>query len=329
MKLLDNRGQTDPTLNLALEEYAVRNLDPDENILLFYINQPSIIVGKNQNTLEEINHDYVREQGIRVVRRISGGGAVYHDLGNLNFSFIQKYRQGAILKFHEFTKPVVAALNKLGVPAEVNGRNDILAGGRKISGNAQFFTAQKMFSHGTLLYNSELDAVTEALRVKMAKIESKGLKSVRSRVANIAEFLERVPTVEEFRDYLTQEIFAGSSEIPRYEFKPSEWQEIVALADSKYRTWDWNYGSSPPFNVQKQQRYDFGQIDARIEVKKGVIQSLKIYGDFFGEHEIAELEARFVGVRFDRDELAQVIADVEVGGWIAGMSGDTLLEFLY
>ena len=199
MRFIDNLGITDPTLNLALEEYVLRHKPVDDDCLLFYINAPSIIIGRNQNTVEEINAPVVDARGITVVRRISGGGAVYHDLGNLNFSFITPFEHGRFNRYDHFTKPVLATLHALGVPAELGGRNDILAEGRKISGNAQFATATRMFSHGTLLFDSNLDDVTEALRPKPGKVESKGVKSIRSRVANISEFVRDPITVGELR----------------------------------------------------------------------------------------------------------------------------------
>lgn len=189
MLFIDNKGITDPRVNLAIEEYCLKKLNIDETYLLFYINEPSIIIGKNQNTIEEINTDYVEENGIHVVRRLSGGGAVYHDLGNLNFSFITKDDGESFHNFKKFTDPVVEALRELGVQAELSGRNDIVVGGRKISGNAQFSTKGRMFSHGTLMLDSEIDHVVSALKVRKDKIESKGIKSIRSRVANISEFL--------------------------------------------------------------------------------------------------------------------------------------------
>jgi lipoate-protein ligase A len=189
MLFIDNKGITDPRLNLSIEEYALKNLDINETYLLFYINEPSIIIGKNQNSIEEINTEYVESNGIHVVRRLSGGGAVYHDLGNLNYSFITKDDGNSFHNFRKFTEPVIAALQQMGINAELSGRNDILAEGRKISGNAQFSTKGRMFTHGTLLFNSEMEHIVSALRVKKDKIESKGIKSVRSRVANISEFL--------------------------------------------------------------------------------------------------------------------------------------------
>ena len=199
MLFIDNQNITDPRINLAIEEYCLKHLDPEETYLLFYINQPSIIIGKNQNTIEEINTKYVDENGIIVVRRLSGGGAVYHDLGNLNFSFITKDDGNSFHNFKKFTEPVVAALKRLGVDAELSGRNDLMANGRKISGNAQFSTKGRMFSHGTLLFDSEIEHVVSALKVKKDKIESKGIKSIRSRVANISEFLDQKMTTVEFR----------------------------------------------------------------------------------------------------------------------------------
>src|SRR3712207_6001324 len=189
MLFIDNRGITDARVNLALEEYVFRNKPAAEDCLLFYVNAPAIIIGRNQNTAEEIDADVVAARGIRVVRRVSGGGAVYHDLGNLNFSFMTPDVSGRFSRYDHFTRPVVETLRAVGVPAELGGRNDILAGGRKISGNAQFATPSRMFSHGTLLLDSDLEAVTAARRPKPGKVESKGVKSIRSRVANIAEFL--------------------------------------------------------------------------------------------------------------------------------------------
>lgn len=206
MLFIDNQNITDPRINLAIEEYCLKHLDPEETYLLFYINQPSIIIGKNQNTIEEINTKYVDENGIIVVRRLSGGGAVYHDLGNLNFSFITKDDGNSFHNFKKFTEPVVAALKRLGVDAELSGRNDLMANGRKISGNAQFSTKGRMFSHGTLLFDSEIEHVVSALKVKKDKIESKGIKSIRSRVANISEFLDQKMTTVEFRSMLLRYI---------------------------------------------------------------------------------------------------------------------------
>lgn len=329
MKLILNDGNRDPHVNLALEEYCVRNLDTEEPFLLFYVNDPSIIIGKHQNTLEEINLPYVRENGIHVVRRISGGGAVYHDHGNLNFSFIRRFEQGQMLQFEEFTRPVIRALAELGVQAMLGGRNDITVDGRKISGNAQFTTVHSMFSHGTLLFDSMLDRVNEALTVKMDKIASKGVKSVRGRVANISEFLSQPIAMEKFREHLIRSIFEGKDPVPVYRLSRREWDQVHHLADTVYRKWDWNYGKSPRFNIQRVHRFPIGEIDARIDVHEGRIKAVRIYGDFLGSGDLAGLESALIGVPYDPDQLNRALAGTDVAGVFGGLDRDVFVKFLH
>ncbi|MEI4801557.1 lipoate--protein ligase [Bacillus sp. NPDC077411] len=329
MLFIDNKGITDPTINLAIEEYCVKNLNINETYLLFYINEPSIIIGKNQNTVEEINADYVREKGIHVVRRLSGGGAVYHDLGNLNFSFITKDDGDSFHNFKKFTEPVTVALGKLGINAELSGRNDILAEGRKISGNAQFLAKGRMFSHGTLLFDSEIDHVVSALNVKMDKIQSKGIKSIRSRVANIAEFLSEKITIEEFKQLLLENIFEGENEIPTYELTEEDWKEIYKISEERYRNWEWNYGKSPKFNLQHSHRFPIGQVDVRLEVQKGVVSECKIYGDFFGVEDVRDIEERLSGKVFDQEAFATALADVEVLRYFGNITKEDFLSLFF
>jgi lipoate-protein ligase A len=329
MLFIDNRGITDPRINLALEEYVLRNVKHDESFLLFYINEPSIIIGRNQNTLEEINHEYVRDRGIHVVRRISGGGAVYHDFGNLNFSVITNYALEKFNKYDEFTRPVVDVLRSLGVPAELSGRNDMVADGRKISGNAQFTSGGRMFSHGTVLFDSKLDEVVAALNVKMGKIESKGLKSVRSRVVNISEFLQTPITIEEFRGLILERIFGSRTELPMLELGEADWAAVHELSARKYMTWEWNYGESPQFNVQKTHRFPAGEIDLRIDVQEGRISALRVYGDFIGSADVAGLETILRGVRYEPEDLAAALRDVEVGEYFGAVEKEEFLGLLY
>jgi lipoate---protein ligase len=329
MLFIDNKGITDPQINLAIEEYALKNLDINETYLLFYINEPSIIIGKNQNTIEEINTEYVEGNGIKVVRRLSGGGAVYHDLGNLNFSFITKDDGESFHNFRKFTEPVVAALKKLGVNAELSGRNDLEVGGRKISGNAQFSTKGRMFSHGTLMLNSEIENVVSALKVKKDKIESKGIKSVRSRVANISEFLTEKVEIDEFRSLLLKNIFEGQDEIPEYILTDEDWERIYQLSKERYRNWEWNYGKSPKFNLQHSHRFPVGSIDVRLEVNKGVIENCKIYGDFFGVGEVSEIEEKLTGTRYGKNEIDKALADIDTTHYFGNVTKDEFLNLLY
>ena len=328
MKLVDNRRITDPAVNLALEEHVLRAVDADDSLLLFYVNAPSIIIGRNQNTIEEVHAEVVRQRGIQVVRRISGGGAVYHDAGNLNFSFITPYTPERFNRYAEFTRPVVEVLRELGVPAELNGRNDIVADGRKISGNAQFVSRGRMFSHGTLLLHSDLDVVAAALNPRPGKVESKGHKSVRSRVANIAEFLSMPLDVDGLRERIVERIFGGADAAPTLHLDDEAWEAVHSLADRKYRSWDWNYGESPVFNVQRTQRFAAGEIDLRIQVERGSIRGIRIFGDFMSRRDVAELEAGLVGVRYDRDGLTEAMARVDVQDYFADLADEAFIALL-
>ena len=237
MKFIDNKGITDPRVNLALEEYVLENFGEKDTYLLFYINEPSIIIGRNQNTIEEINTEYVDDNGIKVVRRLSGGGAVYHDLENLNFSFITKDDGDSFHNFAKFTKPLVDVLNELGVPAELKGRNDLLVEGRKISGNAMYATKGRMFSHGTLMLDSEIENVVKALNVNKAKIESKGIKSIRSRVANISEFLDEKISIETFKELILKYVFEVDDvkDVPQYVLTEEDWKNIYKKSEERYQ----------------------------------------------------------------------------------------------
>lgn len=331
MKFIDNKGITDPRINLALEEYVLENFGETDSFLLFYINEPSIIIGRNQNTIEEINTDYVDSKGIKVVRRLSGGGAVYHDLGNLNFSFITQDDGDSFHNFAKFTKPVVEALQSIGVPAELKGRNDLLAGGRKISGNAQFATKGRMFSHGTLMFDSEIEHVVSALNVKKEKIESKGIKSIRSRVVNISEFLDEKMPMEEFKALILHHIFKVDKleDVPQYVLTEEDWKRVHEIAEERYKNWDWNFGKSPAFNKQATHKFPSGFIDVRLDVKKSIIENCKIYGDFFGVGPIEDIENRLIGVKHERESVAQALSDIDVPHYLGKITKDELINLIY
>ncbi|XKE95778.1 lipoate--protein ligase [Metaplanococcus flavidus] len=330
MYFVDNKGITDPRINLAIEEYLLKNMDVEKDpFLLFYINEPSIIIGKNQNTAEEINTDYVDVNGIHVVRRLSGGGAVYHDLGNLNYSFITVDDGESFRNFRKFTEPVVKALNDLGVNAELSGRNDLMAEGRKISGNAQFSTRGRMYSHGTLLFDTNMDEVVSALKVSKEKIESKGIKSIRSRVANISEFLEEPMTVTEFRSAILHSIFEGEENVKLWELTDKDWEGIHEISRERYGNWDWNYGKSPKFNVKHSHRFPGGGIDVRLQVEKGLVEDAKIFGDFFGVGDVAELETAITGVKYERAALDEAIEGIDIPKLLGGITKEEFLKLIY
>lgn len=330
MLFIDNKGVTDPRVNLALEEYVFRNKPADDDCLLFYVNAPSIIIGRNQNTIEEVNPAVVAERGIHVVRRVSGGGAVYHDLGNLNFSFLTPRVAGRFNRYDQFTKPVTDVLNDLGVPAQLSGRNDILVEGRKISGNAQFARLDRMFSHGTLLLDSGLDELTRALNPKPGKVESKGVKSIRSRVANISEFLRTPIGVEELRELIIEKIFGtrDRSQIPMLEVTDADWIAVHELVDSKYGTWAWNYGENPESNVQRAKRFPIGEIDMRLNVKEGRIATARFFGDYMGRDDVGRLERLLVGLPYDGPAIASALANVDVTAYFGDVAQEDLLELI-
>lgn len=329
MKFINNQNITDPTINLAIEEYAVSELDPNETYLLFYVNEPSIIIGKNQNTIEEINEAYVKENDIHVVRRLSGGGAVYHDFGNLNFSFITTDDGDSFHNFKKFTDPVVTALQRLGIDAKLSGRNDIQVGERKISGNAQFKTKGRMFSHGTLLLDSHLEDVVKALHVKTDKIASKGIKSIRSRVANINEFLQEPLTIEALKKQLLVSIFQGEENISFYEWTEQDWKRVHEISEQRYRNWDWNYGKSPKFNVQHAKRFPIGQIEVRLFVEKGYIEEAKIFGDFFGVKNVQDIEKALIKKRYIREEIQSTLETFSLPEYFGNVTLDEILDMLF
>ena len=327
---IDNKGITDPRINLAIEEYVLKNMDIEkDDFLLFYINQPSIIIGKNQNTIEEINTDYVEANDVLVVRRLSGGGAVYHDLNNLNFSFLTKDDGNSFSNYKKFTQPVVDALAKLGVNSELSGRNDILAEGKKVSGNAQYSTRGRILSHGTLMFDLDIDAVVNSLKVKQDKIESKGIKSVRSRVANIIDFLPEKITVEQFRMEILKSIFGGEENIQYYELTEQDWENIHEISKNRYQLWEWNYGKSPRFNIQKTKRFPSGGIDIRLEVNKGMIEDVTIFGDFFGVGDVSEVESLLVGTKYDRTAIAEALKDIDIPTYFGGITEEDFLQLIY
>ena len=334
MLFVDNQENNDPRTNIALETYLVENRLTDQPLLLFYINEPSIIIGRNQNTVEEVNQRYVEEHGIHVVRRMSGGGAVYHDLGNFSYCFIQE-EHGPARDFSVFTRPVIEALHQMGVTgARLEGRNDLLIDGKKFSGNAMYIRNGRMTAHGTILYDADLDAVTAALKPRADKIESKGIKSVRSRVTNIrpyvADAYQHLNT-REFRDHLLLRIFGVNSraDMPEYTLSADDWAQVAAIRAERFANWDWNYGRSPAFTSERYHKYPQGAVDFRFNVEQGGnIREIKIYGDFFGVGDIADVEKRLTGIPYRRDVISAAFADIDTALYFGGIAAKDLIDQL-
>lgn len=321
--------------NLATEQYLLEQ-EFDEPLVLFYIQEPCIIIGRNQNALEEINQRFVREKGITVTRRLSGGGAVYDDLGNVSFSFVTK-ADGNFGNFKEFTEPILRAIHKLGATgATVSGRNDLMIDGKKFSGNAMYKKRGKLFSHGTLMLDVDLDVLPQALQVAKDKIESKGTKSVRSHVTNLRPYLSenyQELSTEEFRDELLKQLFSVEDVTQiadkQIQLSTEDEQAIDQLVTSLYGNEAWIYGEAPTYTLQRRRRYPaVGIIDARLTVAKGKITDLIFYGDYFGQKESSELAALFIGKDYRRPALAQVIEQIQADQYFSHLTNETLLDLL-
>lgn len=329
MKYIVNNSN-DAEYNLAFEEYCFKNLPQDEDYLILWINGPSIIIGKNQNAREEINNKYVEENKIQVVRRPTGGGAVYHDLGNLNYSIITTSQGERVIDFKKYNVPILKALEKLGVEAEFSGRNDLILDGKKFSGIAQSVSRDRVLNHGAILFDVDLDALTESLNVKEDKYKSKGVKSVRSRVTNLKPHMDDSVDMEKFKDTLLETIFEMEGQEPEeYVLSEEELRGIDEIYSKRYGTWEWNYGHSPDYNFSNYKRFPFGSIDVRLDVKKGNIVECKIFGDFFGVEDVEDLEDRLRDEKYEKDHIKEILEGVRLKEYFGDIEDEEFLELLF
>lgn len=316
---------SDPTLNLAIEECFLREYK--EDVFMLWQNDNTIVVGKNQNTLSEIDLDYVKTNGIRVVRRITGGGAVYHDMGNLNFTYITGCEGEWESDFSRFATPVISALAKLGIKAEVSGRNDITVDGRKFSGNAQTVVDGRILHHGTILFNTDVSVLAKALTPDPEKVQSKGIKSVSSRVVNLSELVPEGIDATRLTSLISDEVreMYGASE---YELSEAELKRAEKLANEKYRTWEWNFGYSPKYTFTKKKRFDGGTVSTFITVYEGKIEEIKIFGDFFGVGDVSDIETALRGKKHNETAVKEALSQFEIGNYFGKICLSELLEVL-
>ena len=319
-------GSTDPFFNLAFEEYVLANCTQGSYLLLWQ-NENTIVVGQNQNTEAEINRSFVEAHDIRVIRRSTGGGAVYHDLGNLNYSFITDAGDLEQLTMEQFTAPIVSALCALGLQAEASGRNDILVEGRKVSGTAQRVLRDRILHHGTLLFDSNPDMVQGALQVDPEKFRSKSAKSVRSRIGNIRSFLRQDMELTVFWDYLRTAL-AGSG-YRTAALSETDLAQVEALKNSKYATWEWNYGRSPKYNVTNRRFWTGGSLEMQTFVEDGFVADIAFFGDFLSRRPLDDVVTALKGLPFRREAFAQALSAFPLQDYFGSIQVDEILDTIF
>lgn len=328
MRFLKN-SNTNPFFNLALDEYAMRHIDVDEDFFFLWQNEPSVIIGNNQNAVEEVNQKFIDEKNIHVARRVSGGGAVYHDFGNLNFTFIINVDDPGKVNYKKFVQPIIDALASMGVKAKASGRNDILIDGLKISGNAQRLANGKLMHHGTLMYDLNIEDMVRSLNVAPDKIISKGMKSVRSRVTNIKDHLPEGTTLQDFWDAL-QYYLSDEGKDEEIILSDEDIQKIQKEADERFSTWDWVYGASPEFNLKNEARFSGGKVEVLADVDKGgSIRSIRFMGDYLGLEGVSELEKQLVGVKFKMDAVDAVLSQNDLRIYFGNITKEEILSVIF
>jgi lipoate---protein ligase len=325
--LIIRRHNTNPYFNIATEEYVLKNFTDDSFML--WRNEPSIIVGKHQNTLAEINLDYVNANQIKVVRRLSGGGAVFHDLGNINFTFISKGDHHSLVDFRKFTEPILEVMQKLGIEARFEGRNDLTIHGLKFSGNAEHVYKNRVLHHGTLLFSAFMTDLSSALNVDPSKFSDKAVKSVRSRVTNISEHLKKPMEIEAFMELVRSHVKEKYPDAETIDLSDADHLQIEHLVNEKYSTWDWNFGYSPKYNFKKKLKTNGGHIEMNLQVENGFITEARIFGDYFNKLDTSEIESLLKGLPHTKTAILERLSTVEIGDYFTHVSLEELISIFF
>lgn len=286
---------TNPYFNLALEEELFNQCDEDEIILYLWKNRNTVVIGKNQNAWRECNVTKMEKDEVTLVRRMSGGGAVFHDTGNLNFTFICHKKNYDVRRQ---LRVIIEALETFGIEAEISGRNDMLAEGRKFSGNAFYQRGERCYHHGTLMVDVDTDKLERYLSVSKKKMESKGIKSVRSRVINLAG-LEPSISIDSMKTQLRRSFEHVYEREAKIIFPAQQNICMITGLMDKYSSWEWNYGRKVSFQHELSNKFSWGELVLQFNVLGGVIHELDVFCDSMDVRMADDLKQRLQGVKYD------------------------------
>lgn len=326
MRYLKNPS-TNPYYNMAFDEYCLESLPIDEPVFFLWQNRPAVIVGYNQEVNTEVNLDYLKEKGIDLVRRVTGGGTVYHDLENLNYTIVGR-SEDLERDYPEYAALMMKALQALGVPATLSGRNDILVDGKKVSGFAKRACKNRLMVHGTLMYNVDVDVLTHVLNPSTTKLQSKGIASVRSRVTNLCNYLPELSDIHAFKNRL-EVILSNNYSDAEYKLSEADLAHIQQLTDEKFATWEWNYGRSPKATLVHSARLACGTVEIHLTLAENRIASCRFGGDFLGNLPASDVEKALTGIPYEINEIRKCLSKLEISRYFDRVSADNLLEMMF
>lgn len=326
MRYLKNPS-TNPYYNMAFDEYCLESLPIDEPVFFLWQNRPAVIVGYNQEVNTEVNLDYLKEKGIDLVRRVTGGGAVYHDLENLNYTIVGR-SEDLERDYPEYAVLMMKALQALGVPATLSGRNDILVEGKKVSGFAKRVCKNRLMVHGTLMYNVDVNVLSHVLNPSTTKLQSKGIASVRSRVTNLCNYLPELSDIQAFKNRL-EEILSNNYSDAEYKLSETDLAHIQQLTDEKFATWEWNYGRSPKATLVHSARLACGTVEIHLTLAENRIASCRFGGDFLGNLPASDVEKALTGIPYEINEIRKCLSKIEISRYFDRVSADDLLGMMF